>query len=58
MIEKLRKNKLLERILVVLLILVSLKKGGFYKSDVIAIQLAITALGFVYLLLEMVLGKR
>ena len=43
-------NNILNYILVILLFFLAIKKGGFYKSDVLFFNLAVTFIGTIYIL--------
>ena len=50
--------KSFDYILFVLIIILSLQKGGFYKSDTIAFNLIVTLVGIIYLLFKLFIDKK
>ncbi|MDO4283362.1 MAG: O-antigen ligase family protein [Clostridia bacterium] len=58
MIKKINFKKILDIFIVILLLITCIKKGGFYKEDVITINLVVTAIGIVYLALNTINNKK
>lgn len=49
-------KKVIDYILIILLFIVAIKKGGFYKSDVLFFNLAVTFIGTIYILTYFIYG--
>ena len=52
MIRKERVKTIIDIFLVLMLLLVSIKKGGFYKNDCLEVQLVITGIGMIYIVCD------
>ena len=57
-LKEINYNKILDIIIVILLFISCFKRGGFYKSDVLGINLVITTIGIVYILFTSVKNKK
>lgn len=57
-LKKIKYRNILDIIMVVLLFFTCVKKGGFYKSDVLLLNLVITAIGIIYLCINQILSKK
>ena len=58
MIKKINLKKMLDIFIVILLFFTCIKKGGFYKNDVLTINLIITAIGIIYLAITTINDKK
>ncbi|MBQ9013186.1 MAG: hypothetical protein IJ094_06435 [Bacilli bacterium] len=45
--NKIRTNLVIDYILVILLLILSLSKGGFYKSDILIFSVGLSIIGFI-----------
>lgn len=58
MIEKINFRKILDISIIALLFITIFKRGGFYKSDVLVVNLVITAIGITYFFLTSIDRKK
>lgn len=58
MIKKINLNNIIKYVLIILLSLLSLKKGGFYKSDILLYSLSIEILGIIVILYDYIKNNK
>lgn len=58
MLKKINFRKVLDISIIILLFLTCFKRGGFYKSDVLCINLLITAIGIIYFCITSINRKK
>lgn len=49
---KIKINNIIDYILIILLVLLSIQKGGFYKTDILNFSIGISIISFIYILIK------